>query len=481
MNVQSIKLVLALALTISVAPMTAAQAQADTITVSGSASYRQRVAMPPEAQLNLRIESVVPPDTAAQLIAERTEPFTARQVPIAFELRVPRAAIDPRGVYTLRATITVGSELRFSGSRPITLPGPAADKVDLLLAPAAAAPAPAATVAAPAATAPAVNFALPATFAGVLPCADCVGIAHTLTLRADGLYRLRRTYLGKPGDPVAEVGRWSSDARGRLLTLGRDTTAQRFEVVDAQTLRQRDRSGQAIKTAASLDLRRTALVDAVTEPLRWRGEFVYLADAASFTDCASGLRWPVATAGDYLAAERSYTRLRSAPGAPLRVIVDGRLDVRPGMEGTAREHLVIDRFVGAEPGTTCNTPPAAPGSVTASLEDTYWKLIELDGHAIAMAPTQQREVRLTLTSRGSRAFGFSGCNQFTGTYEHDGERLRFKQFAGTLMACIPPFMVLETQFLKMLGTSTGHRIDGQRLTLTEGDQVRARFEAVYLR
>lgn len=31
------------------------------------------------------------------------------------------------------------------------------------------------------------DLALPATFAGVMPCADCAGIAQTLTLRADGL------------------------------------------------------------------------------------------------------------------------------------------------------------------------------------------------------------------------------------------------------------------------------------------------------
>jgi uncharacterized lipoprotein NlpE involved in copper resistance len=203
---------------------------------------------------------------------------------------------------------------------------------------------------------------LPATFAGVLPCADCAGIAHTLTLRADGLYRLRRTYLGKPGEPTAEVGRWTADASGQQIALGRGGTTQRFTVVDAQTLRQLDRLGQPIKTAANLDLRRTAQIDAITEPLRWRGEFVYLADAATFSDCGSGLRWPVAPAGDYLAAESLYTQMRSAPTAPLVITFDGRLEVRPAMEGPAREHLVIDRLGGAEAGAQCNTPAAAKGT-----------------------------------------------------------------------------------------------------------------------
>jgi heat shock protein HslJ len=215
----------------------------------------------------------------------------------------------------------------------------------------------------------------------------------------------------------------------------------------------------------------------IGEPLRWRGEFVYLADAATFTDCASGLRWPVAMAGDYLAAQQRYTQLRGAPGAPLVVAFDGRLDMRPAMEGPPREHIVVDRFGGAEPGASCNTPLVAQGTAPAPLKDTDWKLVELDGKAVVKLPTQQREVRLTLAGSGTRAFGFSGCNQFTGGYEHDGANLRFKQMAATMMACSSPFMELETQFLKMLGSTFSYRIEGQRLMLLSGELVHARFDA----
>jgi hypothetical protein len=52
---------------------------------------------------------------------------------------------------------------------------------------------------------------------------------------------------------------------------------------------------------------------------------------------------------------------------------------------------------------------ASKDSVKAQLKDTYWKLVELNGTKVTMAPTQQREVRITLDSEGSRVFGFSGC------------------------------------------------------------------------
>lgn len=199
------------------------------------------------------------------------------------------------------------------------------------------------------------GLALPASFVGILPCADCAGIAQTLSLREDGLYRMRRTYLGKPGNPFSEIGHWRVDAGGRLL-LRSGSEQSRFEIAGADTLRQLDRAGQPIRSALNYSLRRTAAFDAVDESLRWRGEMIYMADAAVFTDCASGLRWPIPMIEGYLALERAYTRGRYAPGAPLLVAFDGRLQTMPGMEGPPREHLVVEAFIATEPGRRCPSP-----------------------------------------------------------------------------------------------------------------------------
>jgi heat shock protein HslJ len=184
---------------------------------------------------------------------------------------------------------------------------------------------------------------------------------------------------------------------------------------------------------------------------------------------------------DYQTLERNYLQSRSAPGKPLLVSFDGRLEVRPSMEGPPREQMVVDRFGSSQPGASCGSAASGKGDVMTELKDTYWKLIELDGAKIVMAPAQQREVRITLASEGSRLFGFSGCNQLVGAYVQDGSALRFKQMAGTRMACVEPLMDLESQVLKMLGDTTDYRIEGEQLTLLGGDQVLARFEAVYLR
>ncbi len=208
---------------------------------------------------------------------------------------------------------------------------------------------------------------------------------------------------------------------------------------------------------------------------RWRGEFTYLADAANFVDCASGRRWPVATAGDYLAAERGYLAARSAPGAPLMAAFDGRVEVRPAMEGPAREHMVIERWGGFEAGARCASAAAPP------LRGTVWRLVELDGAAVAAVPGQQREMGLTLSATQNQVAGYAGCNNLAGGFESNGPALRFTGMAGTMMACEPVAMDRERRFHQVLGTVTAYRIEGAQLSLLAGTRPVARFNAVAAR
>lgn len=59
----------------------------------------------------------------------------------------------------------------------------------------------------------------PATFRGLMPCADCPGILATLELEADGSGRLSYLYMEGEvdSDPTfVEEGRWAVDDQGRL-------------------------------------------------------------------------------------------------------------------------------------------------------------------------------------------------------------------------------------------------------------------------
>lgn len=129
--------------------------------------------------------------------------------------------------------------------------------------------------------------------------------------------------------------------------------------------------------------------------------------------------------------------------------------------------------------TSDSAKPNASLAPQASLTNTYWKLTQLDGADVAMAPQQEREVRITLTSDG-KVTGFTGCNRVMGGYTLAGKTLRFTQLAGTRMACPPPLMQLESAVLANLNSVTGYQLEGEKLILLKDGAPVARFESVYL-
>jgi heat shock protein HslJ len=63
----------------------------------------------------------------------------------------------------------------------------------------------------------------------------------------------------------------------------------------------------------------------------------------------------------------------------------------------------------------------------------------------------------------------------TGTYQLDGQKLKFGPLATTRMAC--PAMPTETAFLKALEATTRYEVSGSSLTLYGADTAVARLEA----
>ena len=258
----------ALALCLSPAAQAQAPLPKDFFTVSGNASYLQRIAMPPEAVLTVQVQNITHAGSRAMVLSESREVFGRRQVPLAYSVMVARSAINPHKRYAVRATISVKGQTQFATTLqyPVLTRG-APSQVNLLLVAVpevskSANPSASVPTSAPA---PSVRVALPATFAGVLPCADCMGIAHMLTLEPNGSYRLHRTYLGKPIEPMVEAGRWTADQYGRRIALQNSTDSTGnllfFSVRGNSTLRQLDGKGQSIKSAGNRDLRRMAKVD----------------------------------------------------------------------------------------------------------------------------------------------------------------------------------------------------------------------------
>jgi heat shock protein HslJ len=112
----------------------------------------------------------------------------------------------------------------------------------------------------------------------------------------------------------------------------------------------------------------------------------------------------------------------------------------------------------------------------ANLTDTYWKLVFVDGATVTTSASMH-EAHLVLATADSRAHGFSGCNNFFGHYQADGQALSFSAMGSTRMAC-PEGMDTEQAFMNALDKTTGAKISGQVMTLYADQRLLARFEAV---
>jgi copper homeostasis protein (lipoprotein) len=203
------------------------------------------------------------------------------------------------------------------------------------------------------------------------------------------------------------------------------------------------------------------------------GLFRYMADAALFSDCATGETFPVAMEKDYLALERAYLASPREPGGPLRVDLVGYFAQRPPMEGEGLETvLVVERFEAIYPDGDCPPLPAV-----AALEDTHWKLIALYGEPVQFTAQGLGAPHLLLRTPERQMSGFSGCNGFFGLYQLRGDRLWFEDMAATMQAC-PNNHDLQTTFYEALKATRRFQIMDAVLILYDEQNEVARFTAV---
>jgi putative lipoprotein len=97
-------------------------------TVSGTVSYRSRMALPASAIIEVKLQDVSPADAPAKVITKEEIALGERQVPVPFELKFDPGKIDPKHMYSVRASILVDGELRFVSDKayPVLTRGNAA-------------------------------------------------------------------------------------------------------------------------------------------------------------------------------------------------------------------------------------------------------------------------------------------------------------------------------------------------------------------
>lgn len=103
------------------------------------------------------------------------------------------------------------------------------------------------------------------------------------------------------------------------------------------------------------------------------------------------------------------------------------------------------------------------------LDGTSWTAQELqvDGTATRTAEGSV----ITATFEDDVVAGIASCNNYFGSYAVDGDSITFGPIGTTLMACIPEYLAQETAYLAALATANRYAVDGDTLTLFDGDTV----------
>jgi copper homeostasis protein (lipoprotein) len=337
---------------------------------------------------------------------------------------------------------------------------------------------------------PAALPQLPASFAGEIPCADCPGIVYRLDLFPDHTFFQSLTYEDREF-AYYDIGLWHLHSESAVLTLaGEGERPSLIRVADSSTLRLLDAEGREITSGLNYTLKRTPHFERIEPRLKLSGMYRYMADAALFTECRTGLRLPVAQEADNVALERGYLSARREPGEEVLITLEGTIALRPAVDSdTLLRTLIPNHFISASPGATCESaaatgaeqeerpgPPSMGEAAAVPLEGTAWKLVVLAGKTISTR-NDERAPTITLDPNDQRASGAGGCNLFGGSYTLKGDELSFGPLISTKMYC-EGVMNQEQAYFAALEATRGWRVSGRELELTGvGGEVLARFEA----
>ena len=119
------------------------------------------------------------------------------------------------------------------------------------------------------------------------------------------------------------------------------------------------------------------------------------------------------------------------------------------------------------------TPDKAGGAgdLSEALDERTWVL---DG--AGSTPPIPGGSSVTLAVESGRMSGRAPCNTYNAEFTIDGDRVALGPIATTRMACDPATNEAETAFLTALEQVDSVAVDGDRLTLTNGDDVDLVFD-----
>ena len=442
-------------------------AQAGNAQVTGSVTYRERIALPPDAIIDVQLADVSVADVAAQTVAESLINAEGRQVPVPFTLTYDPAQIVPAHHYSVRATIRAGNGMMmFSSTQayPVLTHG-APSKVNLVLhmvghsgkpGPSAkkqhepSAPEGAETASA---TAPST--------AGTTPATGGPTSATTVPPAAEP----PPSNTKAPGSqPAEQAPKQKAEQSAAPPESAPEQSAKAAATAPAQS-----------ESAPAANEPPPATESSSAGQPSTQPETPAPAEAQS-TAPESAVPSSPASAAAPESAPPSQASTAAAPPAAKTVEPEQPLPDSPSATKSAELAAEAPESTEAEPPPEPRPERPRPLAVTGStpLANTQWRLVQLGGKQVVITPPQ-RPVTLAFSPEGTRIAGSAGCNSYLGTFTDDHGHLKLNPGGMTMMACADPAGTREQKFIAMLHSADGYKISGDYLLLTSNGKTVAKF------
>lgn len=107
-------------------------------------------------------------------------------------------------------------------------------------------------------------------------------------------------------------------------------------------------------------------------------------------------------------------------------------------------------------------------SKTATLEGQNWEATMVNNGKEAVVSVPE-DIKVTAKFENGTVSGNSGCNNYNGSYELDGNNIKFGEIASTMMYCEGPASEVESNYLIALQNTDNYVFENGRLVLKQGE------------
>lgn len=318
------------------------------------------------------------------------------------------------------------------------------------------------------------------TYSGIIPCADCSGIAYELTLNKDYTYSSFSRYLGKSLYAFTDSGKWEIKNDTHLV-LGSDSSSnKRMFVIEDRTLKMADQEGKAItgQLADHYELQQKSESTGTTNKkwnnLRDKGIDFRADGAESFWKLRINMDSLMTFNSDNQSLMQvAVPELQEGEHSKARILKaktgSGSLKVKLYPTGCLDTKTRKVFPYGVVINSNNNTYRGCGDYISPKYQlYDFWTLRSIKGSTIADKDFLNKTPALNFDLSNNRISGNTGCNSLSGDLTVSGDSLSFGDIATTKMACHDA-MEFENRFLKALGNVNSYTIDKGFLKLMGGN------------